>query len=261
MRFKIHLSTTSPRRFLPFDYQYAMASAVYKIIAKGDEAYSRFLHDDGFPAGRLKRFKMFTFSSLELPRYTPWNDKGLLELHGPSVSFTVSFMADKAAEAFVKGMFADQRMDIGDRFHTLQLQVTSVEAMPAPFFQRTMRYRCASPMTVELREPGRKYETYLPPDDPRFEECLAQNLIAKCAALNLLHTGDDSEESKVQFSLDGRFHSKLHTIKPFTPMETKVRGFLFDFTLTAPEHVHEVGYYAGFGMNNAMGFGSTITKI
>lgn len=250
MRFRINLSTTTAKRFLPFDYQYVLASAVYGIIAAGDEAYSRFLHDDGYQAGRLKRFKMFTFSPLKLPRYTQHKDRGLFELHEPQLSFVVSFVADKAAEAFVKGMFADQRFYIDQ----LPVEVTSVEALTPPFFTRTMHYRCLSPMVVESKGEHDKYEQYLAPDDPRFEERLVQNLVAKCAALNTLVAAEDQEES-VRFVLEGRYRSKLHTIKPKSKAETKIRGYLFDFTLTAPEHVHEIGYYAGFGMNNAMGFG------
>jgi CRISPR-associated endoribonuclease Cas6 len=258
MRFKINLSVHGHRRFLPFDYQYAMASAIYKLIATGDEAYSRFLHDEGFSAGKLKRFKLFSFSPLVLPRYTPWKDKGVFELHGATLSFCVSFMADKAAEAFIKGMFIDQKLEIGDRFNMLHMEVTSIEAMQAPFFTTTMRYQCLSPLTIEHREPGRPHDLYLPPDDPRFGELLIRNLISKCAALNMLTPANDIDDGALRFELNSTYKSKLIAIKPYTREETKVRGFLFNFTLTAPDYMHEMGYYAGFGMNNAMGFGTTM---
>lgn len=254
MRFRINLSTAVPKRFLPIDYQYSLASAVYRIIARGDENYSRFLHDDGFSGGGLKRFKMFTFSALTLPPYRIWKGKGVFELHEPHASFTVSFVVDKAAEAFIKGMFHNQQFALGDRFHALPFEVTSVEALPPPFFTRTMRYRCTSPMVVEWKEPGLGCDTYLAPDDPRFEQRLVENLVAKCAAMNTLLAEEDQGQP-VSFELNGSYRSKLHAIKPYTKAETRVRGFLFDFTLTAPEHVHEIGYYGGFGMNNAMGFG------
>lgn len=259
MRFKIHVQHKSRKAFLPIDYQYAMASAVYKLIAKGDHAYSRFLHDEGFSPGGLKRFKLFTFSPLVLPQYTIWKEKELFELHGNTLSFIVSFMADKAAEAFVKGMFRDQHISIGDRFNQLDMEVTMVEAMPVPLFTNTMQYRCLSPLVIELREPGQRYETYVAPDDVQFGNLLIQNLVAKCTALNLLHAEAPLEKIPLQFLLTGGYKSKLITIKPHTKEQTKVRGFVFDFTLTAPEFIQEMGFYAGFGMNNAMGFGSVMT--
>lgn len=255
MRFKINLNCIGKAKFLPVDYQYSMASAIYKLIAKGDEVYSRFLHDVGHSPGGLRRFKLFTFSPLALPNYTLWKEKAVFELHQNQLSFIVSFMADKTAETFVKGMFTDQHFSIGDRFHQLDMEVIMVEAVSPPLFKETMIYRCVSPVVVELKEPNKRYETYVAPDDPRFEELLIQNLVSKCAALDVLYNNGYSEEDLLRFRLKSDYKSKLITIKPFTAQQTKVRGFLFDFELTAPEYMQEMGYYGGFGMNNGMGFG------
>jgi CRISPR-associated endoribonuclease Cas6 len=260
MRFKIYLRMKKPKPFLPIDYQYSLASAVYKMVARGDQAYAQFLHDNGFGTGKLKRFKLFSFGALALPRYTVWREKGLIELHDNDLSFVVSFMADKAAEAFVTGMFHNQEFSIGDRFSQTDMEVTSVEAQSAPFFKSTMHYRCLSPLVIELKEPGKKYETYLPPDDPRFEELLFQNLVAKCASMDLLINNESSHPENFGFQLKSSYRSKLVAIKPYTKEETKVRGYIFDFSLTAPDYVHEMGYYAGFGVNNAMGFGAVEVK-
>jgi CRISPR-associated endoribonuclease Cas6 len=260
MRFKINISINTRRLLLPVDYQYAMASAIYKLIEKGDKAYSRFLHDEGFSPGGLKRFKLFTFSPLSLPRYTHWKNKGLFELHDNSLSFTISFMADKAAEVFIKGMFADQQISIGDRFNKLDAEVTSVEALPPPFFTNIVHYRCIAPLCIKLKQEGFMHEQYLPPDDPRFESIFLQNMIAKCAALNILYTDAKIEHEQLKFQLCGNYRSKLISIKPYTKEETRIRGFIFDFSLHGPEYMHEMGYYAGFGMNNAMGFGAVEIK-
>jgi CRISPR-associated endoribonuclease Cas6 len=47
----------------------------------------------------------------------------------------------------------------------------------------------------------------------------------------------------------------LITLKPYTPQQSKVRGFLFSFSLTAPEEIHRLIMGAGFGEKNAQGFG------
>jgi CRISPR-associated endoribonuclease Cas6 len=49
--------------------------------------------------------------------------------------------------------------------------------------------------------------------------------------------------------------SKLVTIKPFTREESRVRGFLYEFSLTAPREIHQLIQSAGFGEKNSMGFG------
>ncbi|PIY05025.1 MAG: hypothetical protein COZ21_04960, partial [Bacteroidetes bacterium CG_4_10_14_3_um_filter_31_20] len=40
-----------------------------------------------------------------------------------------------------------------------------------------------------------------------------------------------------------------------TPEETFLKGFLFDFKITAPHELIKIGYYAGFGKANSLGFG------
>ena len=45
-------------------------------------------------------------------------------------------------------------------------------------------------------------------------------------------------------------------IKAFTPAETKIIGYLFDFEITAPPELIRLGMLAGFGGENAMGFGA-----
>ena len=49
--------------------------------------------------------------------------------------------------------------------------------------------------------------------------------------------------------------SKLITIKSGTAAQTKVKGWVFDFELDAPRELVEVGILAGFGKENAQGFG------
>ena len=49
--------------------------------------------------------------------------------------------------------------------------------------------------------------------------------------------------------------SRLITIKANTPHESKLRGYLFDFKIKAPAEVIKLGYYAGFGEKNSLGFG------
>jgi len=255
MRFEIHLKVQNRTALLPVDYQYLMSSAVYKLIKAGDEAYSKFLHDEGFSMG-LKRFKLFTFSPLRLPKYKLWKEKGVFELFEKEVSFIVSFMADKAAEAFVKGMFKDQRISIGDRFNQLDMEVTMIEAMPQPLFLDTMEYQSLSPMVLKKKEAGKKHGTYLAPDHHEFGEFLINNLISKAMAYQIA-SQEYAERpfDHYRFELLGEYKSKLVRIRPYTSEETQVKGNLFRFRLTVPSLLQEIGYYAGFGVDNGMGFG------
>ncbi len=63
MRFKLTLQTLQYPAFLPFNYQYPLSSAIYKIIRSADKDFAAFLHNKGYGEG-YKSFKLFTFSDI-----------------------------------------------------------------------------------------------------------------------------------------------------------------------------------------------------
>ena len=64
MRVKITAITQHPAS-IPFNYNYALHSAIYNLIEKSSSEYSQYLHDKGFINETIeKRFKLFTFSKL-----------------------------------------------------------------------------------------------------------------------------------------------------------------------------------------------------
>ncbi len=68
MRVKITALTQQPA-VIPFNYNYALHSAIYALIEKSSSEYSRYLHDKGFiNETKNKRFKLFAFSKLLFAR-------------------------------------------------------------------------------------------------------------------------------------------------------------------------------------------------
>ncbi|MBD0280088.1 MAG: CRISPR-associated endoribonuclease Cas6, partial [Flavisolibacter sp.] len=63
MRLKLTLHTNEKGALLPFNYQYPLSAAIYKIIQTADHEFAAFLHDQGYGEGH-KSFKLFTFSDL-----------------------------------------------------------------------------------------------------------------------------------------------------------------------------------------------------
>jgi len=257
MRFRITFNITGRQKMLPMDYQYSMASWIYNIIAKADLGYGRFLHKKGYRTGN-KTFKFFSFSPLNIKPFTAWKDKGLFELLNTRTDCLVSFVADRAAESYIKGIFTDQKCFIGDKFNGLDLEVETIEALHYPVFTETMQYRALSPVCLSIKESGR-HAKYLDPEHEKYAGCFASNLVEKACSMILNSLKDDlvatNDKPDIRFRLMGKSRSKLITIKPGLPEETRVRGYLYDFELTAPPEFHEIGYYAGFGEKNSMGFG------
>jgi CRISPR-associated endoribonuclease Cas6 len=65
------------KKCLPFNYQYPLSAAIYKIIQRADEAYAAFLHNEGYQR-QGKSFKLFTFSSIQTP-FVPKGDRMILQ--------------------------------------------------------------------------------------------------------------------------------------------------------------------------------------
>lgn len=241
---------------LPANYAYALSSWIYKVISRADQAYSDFLHEKGF-AFESRRFKMFTFSQLDLRPYKINGNE--IRLLGQEALLNVRFLIDSSMENFIKGLFIEQRFGLGEpgSNHCVDFQVSGVETKSPPVFRPVMRYQCLSPIVTSTRRDDGSV-AYLSPEEPGYGRIFIQNLQRKQSAL-MLHNGETEIEGKTTFPYAFRLlntpRKKGITIKANTAEETKVIGYLFHFELSAPVELHEVGYYAGFGEKNSMGFG------
>lgn len=254
MRFQLILSRTGKGNFLPFSYQYELSAWIYKIIEGADQEFSRFLHEEAFVSG-ARRFKLFTFSNLDLRPFKIHKDHGRIEMQGHEAVLQISFLIDKAAEHFIKGLFLNQHLGLGDRISRVDFTVNRIEACPPPVFRETMRYRTLSP--VCLSRQGEKHAQYLRPDDPEYAAFFVSNLLEKFKALSLAGYDPEGLQQYADFSfrLLTEPRSRLITIKAFTEQQTQVRGYDYAFELTAPTALQEIGYYAGFGEKGSTGFG------
>jgi CRISPR-associated endoribonuclease Cas6 len=156
-------------------------------------------------------------------------------------------------------LFLNQEIFIGDRFNGTDFMVSRVEALPSPLFKEKMSYNLKSAVVLSVKGPDNK-AIYLSPDDERYTSCFIKHLSEKFNTVLIARSQLREEitvdtEIPVGLKITSRFRSKLHTIKPDTGEQTRVRGFVYDFELTAPVEIHEMAYSAGFGEKNATGFG------
>ena len=252
MRFKITLNRTGRQKMLPMDYQYYLSAWIYKVIGKADPEFSTFLHSEGYTVGN-KRFKLFTYSPLNFGRPTLWKEKSLFEIHTDQLYLCVSFHLAQAAEKFIIGLFNNQEVYVGDQFNGLDLVVTKVERLPEPTLNSTMSYRAVSPVVISLRSENSKYAQYLSPVENNYIDLLRQNLCNKYDSIP--NVDPLSKDMSFEFKLNSEPKSKLVTVKPYTTEQSKVRGFVFDFTLTCPMEIHRLILSSGIGEKNSMGFG------
>ncbi len=262
MRFKITLAPDPGRggRVLPINYQYELSSFIYHTLNVGNQNLATWLHDKGY-VKENKAFKLFTFSNLHLPKFNRYEDR--LILLSPEVFFVLSFLPLELSETFVIGLFREKDFSLGDKKSKVHFQVKSIERLPDPEFTGSMHFKALSPLVVTTRrDESDRYATYLSPTDEGYAENLRKNLINKYAAF-LAHAG----KKPVSFNGDGfalepigKPRSKLVHVKANTPAAVKIKAYSCDFALSGPPELLKIGYYAGFGEKNSLGFGCGAIK-
>ncbi|TYP87740.1 CRISPR-associated Cas6 family protein [Sphingobacterium allocomposti] len=254
MRFKITTEALKPGSKIPINYQYPLSSAVYRIIAKGNDKYASFLHDEGYGRG----FKFFTFSQLNVP-FRIEGDR--LRLTRPEMSFEVAFHIPEAMESFIKGLFRAEQIDVADQKSKASFTVKAVETLASPlsiYKEKEIVAKQLKPLSpIVAGIPNDKgYDDYLKPDDPLFVENLIYNWRSKISDCYDKATAAEALLMMEILPMKQPFKSRLITIKDGTPEETKIRGWMnFGLKVTAEKRFVELLMNAGAGLYNAQGFG------
>jgi len=261
MRLKISFKLSGKTQTLPLNYQYPISAWIYKVFAQANQEFASKLHDAGYKIDNGKTFKLFTFSQLKFPRYTwkiiPNSDR--MEIHARKAFLTIAFQLPEQMENFVTGLFKEQKVYLGDNISGINMDVQNIEIVKENIPEnKAVKIKLLSPITLGYLEQNNKHETYILPTHPIYKELFKQNLIEKYYA-----TGQNNITiNDIHFTLNNlKTKTTKQTIKANTPAQTEIRAYWFDFDLTAPKEIIEIGLNAGFGSMNALGFGCGEVKI
>lgn len=246
-------------QLIPINYQYHLSSFVYRTIEASDSEYSKWLHEKGFESGK-KKFKLFTFSSLRIPKYRL--NGSTMEIQSDKMDLIVSMLSDKTIEHFIIGMFENQRMKIYDNVTEAEFYITTVESLPLPEFKECMRFKTLSPIIISKRieHKGKESEYYMNPDDEDYFEYLKRNIKEKYIAYCLQSNTKINDYKLENFKLLNKYRSKLITIKEGMEDETQVRAYNYNFEISGDPEFLKFAYTTGFGKMNSLGFGCVEVK-
>ncbi len=253
---RLHLTLQHrPNQILPINYQYLISSWIYRTLGNANNEFAAWLHENGYERDG-KKYKLFTFSALQPRRYEINPKARTISLTQSPTRLAISFHIEEAIQNFVMGLFQDQRFTLqsGTTFKA-DFEVSAIELQAKPTFTPIMRFRLQTPLCISQKLERDKHARYLHPESENFKELLLQNLLRKQQAMRFKAVGEESSPLDMNFLSDFQIlsqpKSKLYHIKG-----TQIRGYLFDFQLTAPTDLLEIGYFAGFGeKNSALGMG------
>ncbi len=260
MRFTITFEVEDKPQLLPLNYKYPFSSWIYKTLNRANTEFTSLLHEYGYQLENGKKFKLFTFSDLKIPK-GKWKIVGdRLKIWPTRVSMVVAFMLPEQIQTFISGLFMNQDIEIGDEITQVKMRVQNVEAVKQelPKGSNTLSFKWLSPLYLSKGNEEKKYPEYISPDHPEYGQLFVNNLIDKYAAFCRASNQEPVVIDKETISFKSLHHnpkSTKQTIKAFKKEQAEIRAFKFDFELTAPEQLIEVGLNGGFGAANAMGFG------
>nr|WP_041446446.1 CRISPR-associated endoribonuclease Cas6 [Pseudothermotoga thermarum] len=241
MRLKISFSAYPCS--IPLNYNYHLAAFIYKRLKIADEALASILHESGYGG-----FKLFTFSQLFLTMYTVNKDVLILK-EGCKGTWFVSSINDDFLKAFMSSLLQKPYLEIcGENFEIVEIEVpTNIE------FSSRMKFKMLSPMvlSIPVEFKGKLSHKYLVPSDPEYQNAFERNLKKKFMAIY----GKESTGS-VKIYPDWEYISSRSKITKLIQIkDTFIKACLFPFEVEGDVELIKIGYEAGFGEKNAMGFG------
>jgi CRISPR-associated endoribonuclease Cas6 len=244
---------------------YALSSAIYKILQLGSEEFAAYLHETGYRS-KDRTYKLFTFSinfeSTEL-------SYKLLTLKSPRAFLNISSpLIDDFIKNFVIGTFTQQRLEIYSEFILTKFRIDQAEIVTPPNFKESMYFKMASPLVLSTPTmTGDKKSRYFFRYDDDINEIrriFKQNLINKYEAIHskdyvgdgisLEWDADYIQQAKIK---NRRLSKKVSILKDINdPID--IIGIYCPFRVTGDPELIKIGYECGFGEKNSMGFGMVI---
>lgn len=223
---------------IDMNYQYWLGSWVYRCMNNADPEFTKLWHDKGVSKFESdnRSYKYFTFSNLFFPRYSVKGRK--IYSLGREAEIIFTTYSSKVGELFVRGA-------LNSNFRGME--ICRIEVMPEPIFQNEAIFKTLSPIHSQ------RDNIHLNPIEHSdiYAEAIGHNLSVK---YNLWHsTNIVFEYPKIEILSEPK--AKTIAFKEGTDKEIRNKGYLFTFRITGDPRLIEIGYKAGFGQGNAMGFG------
>ena len=210
---------------LKYNYNHHISSLIYSLLKDTEFDY---LHNSKFPG-------KFTF-------HLETNKSSL----GKSTAKTLGLIISSDNNDFLKTLetkFNEKGFVTIDTCH-FKVSETRLAEFNLQENISSVLLEAITPLNINIREEGKKYEQYLHPFDDRYINQLKKNMLHKTG---LDYTMDDI---KILIPQNQYVKEKLIDIKG-----VKLKGHIFKFMVSAPIQVLNKNINNGFGTRNSQGLG------
>jgi len=247
--------------FFPYNYQYALHSAIYSLMNESSSEYSEFLHDNGYiKDGINKKFKFFSFSKLKF--FPKKRDReGFCDVKKIQFVFT-SFM-DESLKHLILGVFSSQKIKLMLNRQEYIFAIVNVDIQPEPRFSSSEKFICLSPITattIKIGENGKRKQHFLnymiPEERNHFIDNLKKNLINKYETINNIKYKNLNYPFNFNFDIN-YITKRMGNITKLIEFKNKIKIKAIEapFSIEADPELIKIAYECGWGEKNSAGFG------
>ncbi len=261
MRLKLSLRANNTNK-ISINYNYSLSSAIYKLLEFGSPEFSTFLHDLGYSIEN-KYYKLFTFS-IKLEK-TILENNSLILISPNAELYITSPLIDEFIKNFVIGTFENRTIEIMSENIFTKFNINQVEIIPEPIFSEQMHFKMMTPLVLSTyklysRRLNQYYFRYNDNID-EINRVFQHNLINKYQAItkrtysgNGIKISWDEKYIENAIKKNKRLSKKVSILKDINnPID--IIGIYCPFKVEGDTELIKVGYEAGFGEKNSMGFG------
>ncbi len=237
MRLKVELKSLTSG-LLDYNYNHHLQSMIYEVIEKADKSYADSLHEHSNP-------KFFVFSQLFFEKFSTTKE-GIQTYTGQLAKFFISSPRKEFIMKVIEGFLKVKKVvKIGDSYW----KVDNIEILkPANIIDI---FDTLSPITVSINKDGKIVD--LSPQEESFYIQLKKNLLKKYR----LFYGDEYRGDLV-ISHDFITHVKPKRIKVKNTYH--IAYHIKGLRIIASSKMLKLGYDAGLGEKNSMGFGMIVER-
>jgi len=253
--------------FVSANYNYALSSAIYKLLRLGSPEFADFLHNKGYVLDK-KTYKLFSFA-LSFKEFEIVNS--LIKLNMPYADLIISSpMIGDFIQNFLIGTFNEQRIEIFSDNYKSTFHINNAELIPEPKFYDRMEFDLLSPLvvsTIAEHNGNLSQHFYTIEDDiTDIKRVINKNLQNKYYIINKREYSGSGIKLlwDENFIMESKRKNKRLTRKVAVKKDggspINIIGIKAPFRLEGDPELMYVGYECGFGEKNSMGFGLARTK-
>lgn len=249
MRFKLTLriSSSESGHTLPASYSYEISEWLNSFFLRNKDVLKEWLLQNNL-SDKIDEFRWFCYSELFIPSFHKQQDRIVID--SDRVELLLSFFPEVNTEETITALFLNQKAEIGDFLSKITFTIARVERLETPDLT-SAKFKSISPLYISIRRDNGT-EMSISPETDSYGKLLFNNLLEK---YQQFYGKAFEGNPDYYFKLLEPSYSKSIIVKAGSKQEYKLRGFSTSFLLETDPELLRIGYEAGFGQNNAIGFG------